>query len=71
MGAVVFKRAVERITAVVTNDSDNKMVKKLKAMGRPVLSVLWLEACFQEKRKVAYEDFLFQADKNAEEEQEN
>lgn len=38
-------------------------MRKLALMGKPVLSVLWLEACFQEKRKVPYEDFLFQPDK--------
>lgn len=42
MGAVVYKKALEKITSVVTNDSSNKMVKKLKSMGKPILNVLWL-----------------------------
>lgn len=63
MGAVVMKKATEKITAAVTNERHNKTVKKLAAMGKPVLSVLWLEACFQEKRKVPYEDFPLQSDK--------
>lgn len=47
MGATVFKKAVEKITVIVTNEPSNKAVKKLASMGKPILSVLWLEACFQ------------------------
>lgn len=42
MGGIVFKKAVEKVTVVVTNQPSNKAVKKLASMGKPVLSVLWL-----------------------------
>ena len=70
MGAVVYKLALEKTTAVITNDLSNKMVKKLAAMGKPILNVLWLEACFQEKRKVPYGEFIF-TEERKDHEQEN
>lgn len=62
MGAAVYKKALEKITCIITNDTSNRNVKKLVSMGKPALSVLWLEACFQERRRVPYDEFLFRAE---------
>jgi hypothetical protein len=68
MGGSIFKVPKEKVTVIVTNELSNKQVKKLITMGKPAVSVLWLEACFQEKRKVEYESFLFEEGRNDKEE---
>ena len=35
-------------------------------MGKPILNVLWLEACFQEKKKVPFDNFFYSDDKKGE-----
>ena len=64
MGAAVYKKAMDKITVVVTNDPHFKVVKKLAGMGKPIVNILWIEACFQERKKVPYEDFLIKEEKD-------
>ena len=52
MGGTTSKNMTEKVTIGVVNEVNSKINKKFNELKKPLVNVLWLEACFNEKKRL-------------------